>query len=114
MLIPQFSLRWLLALTTVCAVVFSIVGLAVRGSQWAVAVSVGIGSAVVVIVIYGLVFALVWVFSVVMSSLGRRWAGSAGSPFQSEFPPVGPAAAVDEVFAAAVPLDEPPVDPEQA
>ena len=114
MLIPQFSLRWLLALTTVCAVVFSIVGLAVRGSQWAVAVSVGIGSAVVVIVIYGLVFALVWVFSVVMSAWGRRRIGSTASPFQSEFPPVGPAAAVDEVLEAAVPLDEPPVDPEQA
>ncbi len=114
MLIPQFSLRWLLALTTVCAVVFSIVGLAVRGSQWAAAVSVGIGSLVLAVVIYGLVFALVWVFSVVMSALGRRWAGSAGSPFGSEFSGAGSAVVAHEVAAAPILLDESPGEPEEA
>ncbi|KKK87498.1 hypothetical protein LCGC14_2752650, partial [marine sediment metagenome] len=32
MLIPQFSIRWLLVVTAVCAGIFSIFGLAVGGS----------------------------------------------------------------------------------
>ena len=39
-LIPQFSIRWLLLVTAVCAGVFSIFGLAVRGSHWAAGVSI--------------------------------------------------------------------------
>jgi hypothetical protein len=84
MLIPQFSIRWLLAVTTVCAVVFSVVGLAVHGSAWATAVSVGIGSLVILGLVYGLLFAVVWAFSVVTSSLVPRRARSGGSPFRSE------------------------------
>jgi hypothetical protein len=113
MLIPQYSLRWLLAVTAVCAVVFSIVGLAVRGSHWAAAVSIGVASLVVLMLIYGVVFALVWVFSVMMSASERRRFGSAGSPFRSEFPPVGPAAAVDEAIEAVIPLDDSPARPEE-
>ena len=113
MLIPQFSLRWLLALTTVCAVVFSIVGLAMRGSRWAAAVSVGIGSLVVLVMVYGLVFALVWIFSVATSSLGRRRAGSAGSPFQSESSAARSAAGGEEVPAAPILLEESAIQPEQ-
>jgi len=112
MLIPQFSLRWLLGLTAVCAVVFSIVGLAVQGSRWAAAVSIGIGSLVVLVMVYGLVFALVWVFSVATSSLGRRRAGSAGSPFGAEFSGAGPAATGEEAPAAAILLEGSPYGPE--
>lgn len=112
MLIPQFSLRWLLGLTAVCAVVFSILGLAVRGSRWAGAVSVGIGSLVVLMVVYGLVFALVWVFSVASSSLGRRGTGSAGSPFGAESSGVGPAATPKEAPAPAILLEGSPFGPE--
>ena len=113
MLIPQFSLRWLLGLTTVCAVVFSIVGLAVRGSEWAAAVSIGIGSLVVLILVYGLVFVAVWIFSVVVTSVRRRRGGATGSPFQSELPEAGPAGTAEEVPAAPVLIDPSPVDPEQ-
>lgn len=80
MLIPQFSLRWLLAVTTVAAVVFSIVALGVRGHHWAVAVSVGLLALVILMGIYGVMFAVVWAFSVATS----RWRNRrAGSPFAS-------------------------------
>ena len=44
MLIPQFSIRSLLIVTTISAVFFSIVGMAVRGSTWAMGVSAGVVS----------------------------------------------------------------------
>ena len=84
MLIPQFSIRWLLTLTAVSAVIFSIFGLAVRGSAWAAAVSIGIGSLVILALVYALLFGVVWVFSVIMSSLGRGRTGAAPSPFRQE------------------------------
>jgi len=81
MLIPQFSLRWLLAVTTVCAVIFSVMGLAVRGSHWAAAVSIAVGSLVVAAMVYALLFAMVWLFSVITSLPGRKSADSGQSPF---------------------------------
>jgi hypothetical protein len=84
MLIPQFSIRWLLALMTVCAVVFSIVGLAARGHAWAAGVSVGIGALVVLAFVYGSLFAVVWTFSVVTAPLRGGGAGSETSPFAAD------------------------------
>lgn len=78
MLIPQFSLRWLLAVTTVAAVVFSIVALGVRGHYWAAAVSVALLALAILLGIYGLMFAAVWAFSV---ATARRRNRRAGSPF---------------------------------
>ena len=61
MLIPQYTIRWLLTLTAACAVAFSIFGLAVQGSPWAQGVSIGIVSLVVVLSIHAFLFTLVWV-----------------------------------------------------
>ncbi len=61
MLIPQYTIRWLLTLTAACAVAFSIFGLAVQGSPWAQGVSIGIVSLVVVLLIHAFLFTLVWV-----------------------------------------------------
>jgi len=105
MLIPQFSIRWLLALTAVCAVIFSIVGLAVRGSEWAAGVSIGIGSLVILGMVYGTLFAVVWLFSVVTSSLGGRRARSGQSPFRTESAAGGPTAPSHEVPATPIVLD---------
>ena len=125
MIIPQFSLRWLLAVTTVAAVVFSIIGLAMRGSAWAIAVSAGIGSLVVLASVCASMFAVVWVFSVVTSSLGQGRGCAAGSPFGSPFgsesggSPFQSSAPADnapragaEVPAAPILLDESPAPPE--
>ncbi|HUT88636.1 MAG TPA: hypothetical protein VMY37_04020 [Thermoguttaceae bacterium] len=126
MLVPQFSIRLLLAVTTGCAVVFSIVGLAARGSAWATAVSVGIGSLGILVLVSGLLFAVVWVFSVATSSLSRRRARSSGSPFRSESggSPFGLQTAAgdesqtsetrEEAPAAPILVDESPVAPEES
>jgi len=76
MLIPQFSIRWLLALTTVCGVIFSVFGLAVRGHYWAMGVSVGVVSLVVLMSIYAAMFAGVWIFSLLISAFSGRFAPS--------------------------------------
>jgi hypothetical protein len=79
MLIPQFSLRRLLGITTVVAVIFSIVALGVRGNHWATAVTAGLLALAILLGLYGLTFAAVWAFSLATS---QRRNGSAGSPFR--------------------------------
>src|SRR5688572_30365879 len=44
MLIPRFSLRWLLAVMTICGVLAYIVSQAVMGRPWGIAVSVALGA----------------------------------------------------------------------
>lgn len=63
MLIPQYTIRWLLTLTAACAVVFSVFGLAVQGSQWAQGASVAIVALVVVLLIHAFLFVVVWVIA---------------------------------------------------
>ena len=70
MLIPQFSLRWLLAVTTISAVVFLIFAQAVQGSGWAVGVSLAVVMLALVFGAYATLFFGVWVFSLIFS--GRR------------------------------------------
>jgi hypothetical protein len=109
MLIPQFSLRWLLALTTVCAVAFSIFGLALRGSPWAQGVSIAIVALAVVLLVHAFLFTLLWAFSVVVFGPFRTLGGSARSPFAHDPAagrPTEPAAAADkEIPATPILLD---------
>ena len=65
MLIPQFSIRWLLGLTTACAGFSAIVALAVRGSPWAIAVTVAGASLAGLMLLGALLFGMIWVYSVV-------------------------------------------------
>ncbi|HUY31985.1 MAG TPA: hypothetical protein VMV69_04330 [Pirellulales bacterium] len=85
MLIPQFSLRWVLAVTAACAVFSLILASALRGSPWAIALSVGVASLVVMLAFHGAVFFGVWLFSLLVPD--RRAAGpGGGSPFASGVP----------------------------
>ncbi|MEE8452286.1 MAG: hypothetical protein V3R99_10240 [Thermoguttaceae bacterium] len=86
MLIPQFSIRWLLALTVVCAGVFSILQAALGGSHWATGVSIAIGSAVVLLLAYAATFALVWLISLVSVRPRRRRPEPGQSPFSQGTP----------------------------
>ena len=72
MLIPQFSIRWMLMVMTACAGVFSIFGFAVRGDGWAIGFSIAVVSAAVALFFCALLFAVVWLFSVLMPSFGGR------------------------------------------
>jgi hypothetical protein len=65
MLIPQYTIRWMLGLMTVCAVVFSIFAAAMRGNQAAIGVSLAILALVVLLLVHAGMFGLVWLFSVV-------------------------------------------------
>lgn len=71
-LIPQFTLRWLLAITAACAVAFSVVALALRGYTWAGGVSIGLLALVVLATVYAGMFSLVWAASAVMAVLSTE------------------------------------------
>lgn len=81
MLIPQFSIRWLFAITAACAGVFSIVALGVRGHRWALGVSLALASLVVLMVVYAALFCLVWAFASLMGRSGGKDEQAASLPF---------------------------------
>ena len=79
MLIPQFSLRWLLALTALCAGVSLILSFAFRGQTWAIGMAAALGSIVAMAVLYVTAFLSAWLITQVASGLYRRPQGQ--SPF---------------------------------
>jgi hypothetical protein len=85
MLIPRFTIRWLLMLTTVCAVFFAIVALALRDHIWAIGVSVGVGSLILAFACYGAVFGVAYVLASLVGAFGRPPSG--GTPFATATPP---------------------------
>lgn len=85
MLIPRFSLRALLIATAVCAVFSLVLAGAVRGQPWAIGMTAGLGSLVVVFLLHPLAFA---VASVLASLRGQVTPPPVGtSPFASAGPP---------------------------
>ena len=85
MLIPRFTIRWLLLLMTVSSLFFFVVSLAVRGQAWAIAVSISVGSLLLAFVAYGLVFGLAALVASMRAVV--RPAPRSGSPFASAEPP---------------------------
>jgi hypothetical protein len=108
MLIPQYSLRWMLAVTSVLAVVFLIFAQAVRGSSWAVGVSLALVVLAGTMLVHGLLFFLVWVFALIgqrrqqRRQASKRPAGNQGadspfaSPLASQAPPTTVTAGAEE------------------
>ena len=80
-LIPQYSIRWLLLITTASAVAFSIVALALRGHPWAIGVAVGLLALVVLGLIHGVTFALFWMVAELPALFQREGPPSGRSPF---------------------------------
>jgi hypothetical protein len=60
MLIPRFSLRWLLGLTAVCAAASLILAAAVRGELWAIGAAAAIASLAIVALLHIATFAAAW------------------------------------------------------
>ena len=85
MLIPRFTVRWLLLLTTVCAVFFAIVAWGLRGNSGALALSIAVGSLVLAFVCYGAVFGVAYVLASLLGVFQRRPTG--GTPFATAAPP---------------------------
>lgn len=65
MLIPRFTLRSLLVLTTVSALFCFVIGLAVRGQAWAVAVTIALSSLAIVFALHASVFAVAWCMALI-------------------------------------------------
>jgi hypothetical protein len=65
-LLPRFSIRVLLALVTICAFVFVVVGTAARGQNWAWGVSIAVASLVVTALVHAAWFGVVWLFAKVL------------------------------------------------
>ncbi len=79
MLIPQYSLRWLFGLTAVCAVISLITASALRGQGWAIGVTIGLVSLLVVIGVHVLLFAAVWLYSKLLARGGNPFAPAAAA-----------------------------------
>lgn len=95
-LLPQFSIRLMLGVTALAAGLFSIVGLAARGHGWAIGVSMGLASLVIMLGTGAGLFGVLWVFSLVFPRRGgQRIAATVGGP---------PAACPVAPFAPEVPL----------
>lgn len=65
MLLPRFSIRWMLAATAVCGGFFVILAAAVRGQTWATALTIAVGSALLAFLLYAMFFAAAFVLSAV-------------------------------------------------
>ena len=63
MLLPRYSLRTTLSLTTAAAFLFVVVGLAVRGHAWAVGISVAVGSLALALAAYAASYGLCFAFA---------------------------------------------------
>jgi hypothetical protein len=95
MLIPRYSLRWLLGLTTCCAGISLVLSHAVRGRPWAIGVTSGLWSLVIVGLFYIGAFLVAWLIAhVTTSGCPGRERGAGDSPFAvakpAEYPVVGP------------------------
>ena len=85
MLLPRFSIRWLLVLTTAFGVFFTILSIAVRGQAWAIAISVAIASLGVFMLIYAGVFVASWWISLAVEAY--RPSRGPTNPFAEAKPP---------------------------
>ncbi len=103
MLIPRFSLQQLLVITTASSIFFYAITMATRGHQWALAVSMAIGSVLLVLVVHTSAFVIAWLLALVgrlfpTTQFGRTFARTQGgraflqdsaatSPFADASPP---------------------------
>ncbi|MBN2473307.1 MAG: hypothetical protein JXB62_01765 [Pirellulales bacterium] len=110
-LIPQFSIRWMLTVTAGCAVVFSVFGLAIRGSQWAAGVSLAVVSLAVLMLVQAGMFGVVWMWSVLTEPLQRRRVVSGRSPFLSPSAGSPPGALSAAAPSPAAPSGDDPETP---
>jgi hypothetical protein len=90
MLIPRFTLRWLLGLTTFCAAVSLVLSMAVRGQAWAIGVSAALFAMAVVAVLFVFAFLSAWLMAQAERSLFGGGSPEGGSPFADGKPPESP------------------------
>ena len=62
-LVPRFSIRTVLFVTTLFALLFVVVGVGYRGQLWAWGVVIGLASLAVTALVHAAFFGVVWCFS---------------------------------------------------
>jgi hypothetical protein len=67
MILPRFTIRALMVIITVCAFVFVIAGMAVRGQHWAWGITIGILSVAFTLVVHAAWFGAVWTLAQMQS-----------------------------------------------
>src|SRR5689334_9735471 len=80
MLIPRYSIRWLLGLMTFAALVSLVLSYAVRGHAWAIGVASGLWSIVVAGLFYVAAFLAAWCLAKFATATRRSPRGGV-SPF---------------------------------
>jgi hypothetical protein len=81
-LVPRFTIRTLLAMITLCAIVFVMIGTATRGQYWAWGVTIGLVSVIITALAHAAWFGIVWMF--------MRISHGQSEPFQSVARDAGP------------------------
>jgi hypothetical protein len=95
MLIPRFSLRWLLGLTTAFAVLSLVWSFAFRGHAWALGMSAAVNGLVLLFAFHAGAFLIAWLLSQGSTALAANpkvAAGGEAVPLESPFAPVPPVA----------------------
>ena len=87
MLLPRYSLRWLLALITVAAAVSFVLSYAIRGQNWAIGAAAGLGCLALMMGMYVLTFLAAWVVSQIEAAWFPARVGEGTSPFADNPPP---------------------------
>jgi hypothetical protein len=67
-LLPRFTIRALLAMSTICAVAFLIAGMAYRGQYWAWGVTIAIVSLLITAAVHAAWFGVVYYFAKMSSA----------------------------------------------
>jgi hypothetical protein len=80
-LVPRFTIRTLLVMITLAAIVFVMIGTATRGQYWAWGVTIGLVSVVITAFAHAAWFGIVWMF--------MRMSQGQPAPIASAMPPGG-------------------------
>jgi hypothetical protein len=67
MILPRFTIRAMLVMLTICAFVFVIAGMAVRGQHWAWGITIGILSFAFTLLVHAAWFGVVWTLAQMQS-----------------------------------------------
>ena len=70
---PQFSLRWILALTAAMALVSLVVSQGLKGQAWAAGISIGLLALALIFIVYAAMFGAVWLIGEILTALRTRY-----------------------------------------
>jgi hypothetical protein len=85
MLIPRFSLRQLLVITTASAIFCYVIAMATRGHLWAMAIAIAVSSVISALIVHAGLFALAWLLTLIGGLFTKQHV--AASPFANAAPP---------------------------